>query len=116
MKDQKSLEWKIQQNNDSLIIQLIGELTRDTLMPLWDKRDSLFTPKPNQHVYWDLKLLDHIDSAGFTLFTELLNHYNQHSTNCIINTSNCVKNLADLFDLSDWLGNFLYCDAPSGKN
>lgn len=35
---QKILQWDIQQNNESLFVKLSGELTRDTLLPLWKQR------------------------------------------------------------------------------
>lgn len=69
------LQWHVQQNGESVIIQLSGDLTRNTLLPLWKQRAFLLSPKPNQQIYWDLQALDQIDSAGFTLFADLLNHY-----------------------------------------
>lgn len=37
---QKTLQWDIQQNNESLFVKLSGELTRNTLLPLWKQRAS----------------------------------------------------------------------------
>lgn len=105
-----NLQWDIQQNNESIIVQLFGDLTRNTLLPLWKQRASFLSPKANQHIYWDLKSLNHIDSAGFTLLAELLNHYQKQNQNCIINTPVTIKNLADLFDLDEWFSQFLYCE------
>ncbi|MBV6541433.1 STAS domain-containing protein [Ursidibacter maritimus] len=110
MQDKNPLQWNIQQNSESVIVQLFGELTRDTLLPLWKQRASFLSPKINQHIYWDLKSLRNIDSAGFSLFIELLNDYQKQNPNCIINVPEVVKNLAELFDLSDWLKSFFYCE------
>ncbi|UTH26356.1 STAS domain-containing protein [Actinobacillus suis] len=109
MKPQKTLQWGVQQNNESLFVKLSGELTRDTLLPLWKQRASL-SPKGNQHIYWDLKDLERVDSAGFTLLAELLNHYQKQTPNWLINSPETVKTLAELFDLSEWLNRFIVCD------
>lgn len=110
MQTKNPLQWDIQQNNESLMVQLFGELTRDTLLPLWKQRAYFLSPKPHHHIYWDLQGLTAIDSAGFTLLAELLNHYQKNNSNSLINTPTSVKNLADLFDLSEWLSPFLYCE------
>lgn len=104
------LQWHIQQNNESVMIQLSGEFTRNTLRPLWQQRAAFLVPKANQHIYWDLKSLEKMDSAGFTLFAELLNQYQKNNPNCLINVPESVKNLAALYDLSDWFSQFLYCE------
>ncbi|QIW16556.1 NTP binding protein (Contains STAS domain) [Pasteurellaceae bacterium RH1A] len=110
MQSQKPLQWAIVQNNESLMVQLSGELTRDTLLPLWKQRASFLSPKAQQHIYWDLRQLERVDSAGFTLLAELLNHYQKTSQNCLINTPATVKSLAQLFDLEDWFHQFLICE------
>lgn len=105
-----SLHWHIQQNNESVIVELVGDLTRNTLLPLWKQRHLFLSPKANQHIYWDLKYLNQVDSAGFTLLVELLNHYQKQNSNCIINAPLSIYNLAELFDLEEWLSQFLYCE------
>lgn len=115
MQTSASLQWNIQQNNESVMIQLIGELNRNTLLPLWKQRASFLSPRPNQHLYWDLKRLDNLDSAGFSLLTELLNHYQKQNSICIINPPDILKKLAELFDLSEWLNHFLYCEYCENK-
>lgn len=107
MQSQKILQWGVQQNNESLFVKLSGELTRNTLLPLWKQRASFLSPTSNQHIYWDLKELTRIDSAGFALLVELLNFYRNSAPNCLINTPNFVKTLAELFDLDEWLAPFL---------
>ncbi|MBF0784091.1 STAS domain-containing protein [Muribacter muris] len=108
MNAKSPLKWDIQQNNESLMVQLSGELTRDTLLPLWKQRASFLSPKANQHIYWDLKSLTQIDSSGFTLLAELLNHYQKQNCNSVINPPDTVKKLAALFGLSAWFSPFLY--------
>ena len=107
MKTQNALQWSVQQNNESLCVKLSGKLTRDTLLPLWKQRASFLSPKSNQHIYWDLKELTRVDSAGFTLLAELLNHYQKLTPNCLVNTPEVITTLAELFDLSDWLKPYL---------
>ncbi|MDD0823941.1 STAS domain-containing protein [Mannheimia sp. AT1] len=103
----KTLQWDIQQNNESLFVKLSGELTRDTLLPLWKQRASFLSPNQNQNLYWDLKELELIDSAGFTLLAELVNHYHQIVPTHIINMPDSVKTLAELYDLEAWLEQFI---------
>lgn len=47
---QKILQWDIQQNNESLFVKLSGELTRDTLLPLWKQR-ALFYLQSRIKIY-----------------------------------------------------------------
>lgn len=104
------LSWHIQQNDESIIVQFFGDLTRNTLLPLWQQRVSLLEPIPEQHIYWDLKGLNQLDSAGFTLLIELLNFYQKNNLNCIINPPSAIRNLAELFALKPWITPFLYCE------
>ena len=109
MQMKNPLQWDIQQNNESLVIKLVGELNRNTLLPLWKQRASFLSPKPNQHIYWDLKGLRHIDSAGFTLLAELLNTYHKKNPCSLINPPDSIKKLAELFDLAKWFSTFYNC-------
>ncbi|ATW45177.1 STAS domain-containing protein [Glaesserella parasuis] len=110
MQTKNPLQWHIQQNNESLMVQLSGELARDTLLPLWKQRASFLSPKSSQHIYWDLKGLTSIDSSGFTLLAELLHHYQQKNKNCLFNVPQAVHSLAELFDLAGWFKKFLFCE------
>lgn len=107
MQPQKPLQWHIQQNNESLVVQLSGDLTRNTLLPLWEQRASFLSPRGNQQIYWDLKALSGLDSAGFTLLAELLNHYQQQTNNNLINPPAILFTLADLYALQHWFEPFL---------
>ncbi|QLB40209.1 MULTISPECIES: lipid asymmetry maintenance protein MlaB [Mannheimia] len=104
---QKKLQWDVQQNNESLFVKLSGELTRDTLLPLWEQRASFLSPKTTQRLYWDLKEITRVDSAGFTLLAELLNHYHKIIPNSLIHTPDSVRTLAELYDLNDWFEQFI---------
>ncbi len=108
MQSQNPLQWRTQQNNESLVVHLVGELNRNTLLPLWKQRASFLSPKPNQHIYWDLKELTRIDSAGFALLIELLNYYQKQNRNSLIHTPEMLTGLAELFDLSEWFSPFLF--------
>lgn len=107
MQNQNLLQWDVQQNSESLIVNLSGELTRNTLLPLWKQRAAFLSPKKGQQIYWNLQGLRSLDSAGFTLFAELLNQYQKNHINCVINPPESLKKLAELFDLSHWLLPFL---------
>ncbi|AHG74994.1 lipid asymmetry maintenance protein MlaB [Mannheimia varigena] len=104
---QKTLQWDIQRNNESLFVKLSGELTRDTLLPLWKQRASFLSLNGQKYLYWDLKDLARVDSAGFTLLADLLNHYHKIIPNSLINTPDSIKTLADLYDLDNWLEQFI---------
>ncbi|MBR0573805.1 MULTISPECIES: STAS domain-containing protein [Pasteurellaceae] len=106
MKSQKILQWNIQVNNDGLVVVLSGNLTRNTLFSLWEQRASFLQPELKQCIYWDLEYLKEIDSAGFTLLMELLHFYAKNNKNYIINVPNSITNLAQLFDLQEWLEQF----------
>lgn len=104
---QKTLQWDIQQNDEGLFVKLSGELTRDTLLPLWKQRASFLSPMQNQSLYWDLKELSRVDSAGFALLAELINHYHNIMPSCLINVPDAVKTLAELYDLDTWFEQFI---------
>ncbi|AKO44883.1 STAS domain-containing protein [[Haemophilus] ducreyi] len=107
MMPEKTLQFGIQEQNGSLFVTLSGELTRDTLLPLWKQRASFLSNPHNETIYWDLNHLLRIDSAGFALLIELLNHYQKQSTNYLINVPDVILTLAGLFGLQDWLDSFL---------
>lgn len=89
------------------MVSLFGELNRNTLLPLWKQRATFLSPQKGQQIYWNLQGLTGIDSAGFTLFAELLNQYQKTNASCVVNMPESVKKLAELFDLSHWLSPFL---------
>lgn len=104
------LQWHADSNNESLRIRFTGALTRNTLLPFWEQRVSFLSPKLNQHIYWDLRSLTKIDSAGFALLCDLLHHYQQHNKNWLINPPETVKTLSELFGLQSWIADYLICE------
>ena len=76
MQQTQSLRWASQVNNDRITLQLSGELSRNTLLPLWQQRASFLLGKPSaeQNIYWDLSQVTRIDSAGFALLCDFLQH------------------------------------------
>lgn len=107
MQTKNPLKWDIQQNSENLVVNLFGDLDRNTLLPLWEQRASFLSPKKEQQIYWNLQGVTAMDSAGFTLFAELLNQYQKNNVNWVINSPESLKKLADLFDLTSWLSPFL---------
>jgi len=107
MQSEKTLQWAVSQNNESVVVTLIGELTRNTLLPLWKQRASFLQTNANQALYWDLAQLARIDSAGFAFLTELLNHYGKQTKNGLIHVPEVIKTLAELYGLSDWIKQYI---------
>ena len=109
------LTWSAIQNNDKIALQLAGELSRNTLLPLWNewKRQQRFAVLSTVHmtnhvIEWDLSSLIRMDSAGFALFSELLHDIQKIATSQkIINVPDELITLAELFDLGDWLNSFI---------
>ena len=109
------LTWSAIQNNDKIALQLAGELSRNTLLPLWNewKRQQRFaglsTSQMSAHVIeWDLSSLTRMDSAGFALFSELLHDIQKMAVSQkIINVPDELMTLAELFDLDNWLKTFI---------
>ncbi|MDP8177761.1 NTP binding protein (Contains STAS domain) [Pasteurella skyensis] len=106
MKLPKPLHWNIQQDSDSLTVVLSGNLIRDTLSPIWEQRASFLTLTSEQSIYWDLGQISAIDSAGLTLLIELLHFYSKTNVNRVINVPDSIFDLAQLFDLQEWLDQF----------
>lgn len=107
MKPEKTLQWSVIHNNESQVVQLTGELTRNTLLPLWGQRASFLSVKDNQTIYWDLRELSRIDSAGFALLSELLHYYEKQAKNHLIHIHQSVGTLAELYGLSRWIKQYL---------
>lgn len=109
------LTWSAIQNNDKIALRLAGELSRNTLLPLWNewKRQQRFavlsTSQMAAHIIeWDLSSLTRMDSAGFALFSELLYDIQKMAVSQkIINVPDELMTLAELFDLDNWLKTFI---------
>ncbi|PVX32091.1 phospholipid transport system transporter-binding protein [Pasteurella langaaensis DSM 22999] len=111
----EKLTWSTVQNNDRIALQLAGELSRDTLLPLWKEwkgkqRFAVLTASQiaNQQVIWDLSQLTRMDSAGFALFSELLHDMQEIAASQIIeHAPDELQTLAELFNLDSWLDSFI---------
>ncbi|MGC6405077.1 STAS domain-containing protein [Bisgaard Taxon 45] len=116
MKTDKSLTWASERNNDNITLRLVGELSRDTLLPLWSQRASFLPEEKNaqQTIYWDLTQVTRVDSAGFALLCDFISHCQKvmkQDTRIILhNTPRQLLTLADLFGLSDWIAPFIQSD------
>ncbi len=101
----KSFNWQIEQADNKVVVHLSGDLTRNTLSPLWAQRGSLLSNYACDHIHWDLNEVAIIDSAGLALLVELLHLY-QNKINYLINLPKSINDLAILFGLEDWLNTF----------
>lgn len=112
------LTWSTEQNDDKIVLRLSGELSRDTLLPLWNEwkkggqRASFLSEADimHRHIRWDLGAISRIDSAGVALLCNLLAYCRQKQqdkTLLLENVPPQLMTLADLFDLTDWLKPFI---------
>lgn len=106
-----ALKWDLIQNNDKIVLQLSGELSRNTLLPLWQQRASFLSEKlANQStIEFDLTNIKRIDSAGFALLCDFLHDSEQLANKKVrlINPPEQLLTLADLVNLSHWIGTFI---------
>ena len=111
----EQLTWSAVQNNDRIALQLAGELSRDTLLPLWNEwkgqhRFAVLSAMQmkNQSIEWNLGQLTRMDSAGFALFSELLHDIQKTAASQkIVSAPDELTTLAELFDLDGWLKTFM---------
>ena len=106
-----ALKWDLIQNNDKIALQLSGELSRNMLLPLWQQRASFLSEKlANQStIEFDLTNIKRIDSAGFALLCDFLHDSEQLPNKKVrlINPPEQLLTLADLVNLSHWIGTFI---------
>ena len=105
-----ALKWDLIQNNDKIALQLSGELSRNTLLPLWQQRASLSEKLANQSIIeFDLTNIKRIDSAGFALLCDFLHDSEQLPNKKVrlINPPEQLLTLADLVNLSHWISTFI---------
>ena len=106
-----ALKWDLIQNNDKIALQLSGELSRNTLLPLWQQRASFLSGQlANQSIIeFDLTNIKRIDSAGFALLCDFLHDSEQLANEEVrlINPPEQLLTLADLVNLSHWIGTFI---------
>ena len=106
-----SFEWNISSSEKRCCLQLNGNLTRSTLLPLWRQRLSLFAESvfsdPDTCLYIELNHLQTVDSAGFVLICEILHHYSQRNTVKLVAVPHLVLDFAELYDLDEWITPFI---------
>lgn len=113
MQETQSLHWESQVNDGKMTLQLSGELSRNTLLPLWQQRASFLLEGQldGQMIVWDLSQITRIDSAGFALLCDFLQHNQALLTKAqrqiLQNPPSQLLTLADLFGLSDWIAQFI---------
>ena len=100
-----ALKWDLIQNNDKIALQLSEELSRNTLLPLWQQRASFLSEKlANQSIIeFDLTNIKRIDSADFLHDCEQLPNKKVR----LINPPEQLLTLADLVNLSHWISTFI---------
>ena len=111
MQQAQSLTWEWQENNDKMTLRLNGELSRNTLLPLWQQRAVFFAAKNPATLQWDLAQVSRIDSAGFALLCDFIKHNQQlapQTKQQLINFSDQLVTLADLYGLSAWIRQFIH--------
>ncbi|VEJ09825.1 anti-sigma-factor antagonist [Actinobacillus delphinicola] len=109
MQPSHPLCWDVITQDGNTHIYLNGELSRNTLMPLWDiykKVEKEFFP-PNPHIVWHFDKIVQLDSAGFALLCDFLHAGEQRGTQQIATCSPQFLTLADLFGLTSWMKGFL---------
>ncbi|TCJ97930.1 phospholipid transport system transporter-binding protein [Volucribacter psittacicida] len=115
----KVLQWEVVEQDAIIHIHLVGELTREHLLSLYEQQQPLLHKCVKAHqIYWDLKQVTRIDSAGFAFLCDLL-HQSQtnlgggdsldHTTKQVVinNAPSQLLTLSDLFGLSAWVKQFL---------
>lgn len=106
-----ALKWDLIQNNDKIALQLSEELSRNTLLPLWQQRASFLSEKQTNQslIEFDLTNIKRIDSAGFALLCDFLHDSEQLPNKKVrlINPPEQLLTLADLVNLSHWIGTFI---------
>ncbi|AJO87687.1 TPA: lipid asymmetry maintenance protein MlaB [Haemophilus influenzae] len=103
------LNWDLQKNNDKITLFLFGELSRCTLLPMWQQRGVFLSASTLDKtiVEWNLSDLQHIDSAGFAALCDFLRECQKiNKTVRLVYPPKQLLTLADLFGLSDWIANF----------
>ncbi len=103
------LNWDLQKNNDKITLFLFGELSRSTLLPMWQQHGVFLSASTLDKtiVEWNLSDLQHIDSAGFAALCDFLRECQKiNKTVRLVYPPKQLLTLADLFGLSDWIANF----------
>ncbi|MCK8585870.1 lipid asymmetry maintenance protein MlaB [Yersinia ruckeri] len=88
------LRWESQQHT----LLLIGDLDRETLMPLWQQRETLLADK----TCLDVAQLQRVDSSGLALLVHLREEQHQRGSGLIISgVSDRLATLITLYNLQE---------------
>lgn len=104
-----NFKWNVESRANCHFLQLQGSLTRNTLLPLWQQRTSLFVGKHCSQctLYIELNQLSAVDSAGFVLICDILHYYSQQSTVKLVGVPHLILDFAELYDLDQWITPFI---------
>ena len=104
------LNWDLQKNNDKIALLLSGELSRHTLLPIWQQRAVFLSASEldKSVIEWDLSGITRIDSAGSATLCDFLRDCETlpNKTVRLIHPPKQLLTLADLVGLSDWIAKF----------
>lgn len=88
------LSWQSQEGT----LTLKGDLDRETLLPLWQQRETLLA----ESVGLDVSQLQRVDSAGLALLVHFYHEQAQKGRDLqIIGVSDRLRTLIDLYNLND---------------
>ena len=105
-----ALKWDLIQNNDKIALQLSGSYPATRCYHYGKERASLSEKQNNQStIEFDLTNIKRIDSAGFALLCDFLHDSEQLPNKKVrlINPPEQLLTLADLVNLSHWIGTFI---------
>ncbi|MCW2479448.1 lipid asymmetry maintenance protein MlaB [Candidatus Symbiopectobacterium sp. NZEC135] len=90
----EALRWTSQDTT----LGLSGDLDRDSLLPLWQQRETLLKGKQAL----DIAALERVDSAGLALLVHLYQQQSRLTPSFVISgASERVKTLIALYNLND---------------
>lgn len=103
------LNWEIERQQGVVSILFIGSLTKDTLTTLWKQQDKLIAALDSPIAEFNLSQLSELDSAGFVVLCNLFRAAEKKKLEQlkIIGTQDCFCALAKLFDVEEWLEEYI---------
>ena len=92
----EQLNWRIEANR----LRLAGELERETLLPLWQQRETVMT----QIDTIDVSALERVDSAGLALLVHLRQiALQQGKTPSFTGVTDKLRSLIALYNLQQFI-------------
>ncbi|MBE2895010.1 STAS domain-containing protein [Spirabiliibacterium falconis] len=99
------MQWRTAPTAIGAKLTLIGDLTRDSLLPLWQARETLTDTVECLDI--ELAELATLDSAGFALLCDIIHFYAQKSQVRLHHAPAILRDLALLYELNKWLDAFI---------